>query len=605
MWATAWRFDPPRLLSAQVELIDRGLTTALMATALVALVTAVAYQFTLGDGRIWWWSAATVGLAWTALVVHRILPSPGAPDFDAMRHARYLRGLAALSGGCWGALAVLFIRPGEPDSGTLILCLIAGMSSAALGIFGSVWPVALSYWLCCLVPLIVALARAQGVINWALAAGATAYLWAMSVYSYHASRMTLRSIELRFENEGLVDRLRDQTQRALEAREMVEQALVEAEDANRAKTVFLASASHDLRQPLHAAGLYLGALSRAGLNDRQAHLVRHVMASNEAANEMLGTLLDFSKVDAGVVQPQQRTFALQPLFHKLEQELAPLAESKGLAFRLRDTRLVVQADPALVEMIIRNLLVNAVRYTERGAVLLGCRRRGMRAIVEVWDTGIGIPASQHREVFREFHQLGNPERDRRKGLGLGLSIVDGLARAMGVEVGLASREGRGSVFRLTLPISQAALIASERASEEEDGDLAGLNVLLVEDDESVLAAMSDLLMSWGCACETASSVDEALARLDAFTPHLLLVDYRLRDHRSGLEAVSLIRERLMPDLPAFLITGDTGPQRLREAHASGLVLLHKPVPAERLHAALLSQWRRAQAQAVGRASAAG
>jgi two-component system, sensor histidine kinase len=160
------------------------------------------------------------------------------------------------------------------------------------------------------------------------------------------------------------------------------------------------------------------------------------------------------------------------------------------------------------------------------------------------------------------------------------------------------------VFRLTLPISQAAVIASDRLGEE-GGDLGGLNVLLIEDDESVLAAMSDLLMSWGCACETASSVDQALARLDAFTPHLLLVDYRLRDHRSGLEAVSLIRERLGPDLPAFLVTGDTGPQRLREAHASGLVLLHKPVPAERLHAALLSQWRRAQGQAVGRASAAG
>lgn len=604
MWASALRFDPPRSLSAQVELIDRGLTTAMVATALVTLIAAVAYQFTVGDDRIWWWSVGTVGLAWAGLVAHRLLPAPGQADFEPVRHARFLLTLAALSGACWGALAVLFIRPGEPDSATLVICLIAGMGSAALGIFGSVWPVALSYWLCCLVPLIVALVRAQGTINWALAAGATAYLWAMAVYSFHASRMTLRSIELRFENEGLVDRLRDQTQRALEAREMVEQALVEAEDANRAKTVFLASASHDLRQPLHAAGLYLGALSRAGLNDRQAHLVRHVMASNEAANEMLGTLLDFSKVDAGVVQPQLRTFALQPLFHKLERELAPLAESKGLVFRLRDTRLVVQADPALVEMIIRNLLVNAVRYTERGAVLLGCRRRVGRAVIEVWDTGIGIPASQHREVFREFHQLGNPERDRRKGLGLGLSIVDGLARAMGVEVGLASREGRGSVFRLTLPISQAAVIASDRPGEE-GGDLGGLNVLLIEDDESVLAAMSDLLMSWGCACETASSVDQALARLDAFTPHLLLVDYRLRDHRSGLEAVSLIRERLGPELPAFLVTGDTGPQRLREAHASGLVLLHKPVPAERLHAALLSQWRRAQGQAAGRASAAG
>ena len=604
MWASAWRFDPPEQLSAQVELVDRGLSTALVATALVAVVTAGAYQFSVGDGRVWWWALGTVGWAWLGVVLRLVQPLPGQAGFDPVRRARFLWVQAAFSGACWGLLALFFIRQGEPDSTLLVLCLISGVGSAALGLFGPLWPVALAYWLSCMLPLIVALLRAQGAINWALAFGASAYLWAMAMYSYHVSRMTLRAIALRFENDGLVARLRDQTQRALEAREMVEQALIEAEDANRAKTVFLASASHDLRQPLHAAGLYLGALSRAGLSERQAHLVRHVMASNEAANEMLGTLLDFSKVDAGVVKPQVRSFALQPLLHKLERELAPLAERKGLAFRLRDTRLVVQADPALVEMIVRNLLVNAVRYTERGAVLLACRRRAGRAVVEVWDTGIGIPAAQHREIFREFHQLGNPERDRRKGLGLGLSIVDGLARAMGVEVGLASHEGRGSVFRLMLPISESAVMASERVSQL-GGDLTGLHVLLVEDDEAVLAAMSDLLMHWGCACETAASVDEALARLSAFSPDLLLVDYRLRDHRSGLEAVALIRERLGAGLPAFLITGDTGPQRLREAHASGLVLLHKPVAAERLHAALLNQWRRLQGQAVARASAAG
>lgn len=145
MWASALRFDPPRSLSAQVELIDRGLTTAMVATALVALIAAVAYQFTVGDARIWWWSVGTVGLAWAGLLAHRLLPAPGQAAFDPVRHARFLLTLAALSGACWGALALLFIRPGEPDSATLIICLIAGMGSAALGIFGSVWPVALSY----------------------------------------------------------------------------------------------------------------------------------------------------------------------------------------------------------------------------------------------------------------------------------------------------------------------------------------------------------------------------------------------------------------------------------------------------------------------------
>nr|WP_315199446.1 hybrid sensor histidine kinase/response regulator [uncultured Aquabacterium sp.] len=599
----ALRFDPPRLLAAQMELVDRNLTTALLSSGGVACITALAYQATLGDRRIWWWALSTILLLMGGLLWRAAQPSPAVPAFNPLRHAQGLRVIWALNGSAWGALALLFLRPGEPDSTNLIVVMIAGMSSAGLAVFGPSWPIAMAYWVTCIVPCVIALMRAQGTVNIALGLGGIAYLAAMTVYSYHAARMAARSINLRFENEELVSRLRDQTQRALEARQLVEQALIEAEDANRAKTVFLASASHDLRQPLHAAGLYLGALSRAGLSDRQAHLARQVMVANEAANEMLNTLLDFSKVDAGVVKPQSRSFALQPLCNKLERELAPLAESKGLAFRLRDTRLVAQGDPALVEMIVRNLLVNAVRYTERGAVLIGCRRRGKRVLIEVWDTGIGIPEEQHRQVFREFHQLGNPERDRRKGLGLGLAIVDGLARAMGVEVSLASRPGRGSVFRLALPLSDEAIMHEQRVTMQ--GDLRGLNVLLVEDDEVVLSAMSDLLLTWGCGCETATDVDQALARLDAFTPDLVLADYRLRDHRTGLEAVARIRERLGAGLPALIITGDTAAQRLREAHASGLMLLHKPVPADRLHAALLSQWRLVQGARGGLASAAG
>ena len=567
---------------------------------------AFAYQATLGDTRIWLWAVVTVALALAGMVVRQLGAKPTEPGFDALRYARRTRWVWGLNGAAWGVLGLCFIRPGEPDSTNLVIGMVAGMSSAGLALFGPSWPLAMTYWLSCIVPLIIALMRAQGTVNVALALGGVAYLWAMTVYSYHAAGIALRSIELRFENEGLVERLRDQTQRALESRQLVEEALIEAEDANRAKTVFLASASHDLRQPLHAAGLYLGALSRAGLNERQSHLVRQVTVAHEAANEMLNTLLDFSKVDAGVVKPQSRGFALQPLFHKLERELAPLAESKGLAFRLRDTQLVAQADPALVEMVVRNLLINAVRYTDRGAVLLGCRRRGERAVIEVWDTGVGIPEHQHRQIFREFHQLGNPERDRRKGLGLGLAIVQGLARAMGVDVGLASRPGRGSVFRLSLPICQEAVSQERRVVPQ--GDLRGMRVLLVEDDEAVLAAMADLLHTWGCRCETARSIEEALARLDHFTPHLMLADYRLRDHRTGLQAVQAVRACIEDEVAAIIITGDTAPQRLREAHASGLALLHKPVPAERLHAALLTQWRQIQAQpsgALGPASATG
>ncbi|TAK96481.1 MAG: response regulator, partial [Aquabacterium sp.] len=318
----------------------------------------------------------------------------------------------------------------------------------------------------------------------------------------------------------------------------------------------------------------------------------------------LNTLMDFSKVDAGVVKPQMQPFALQPMLRKLEREMAPLAEEKGLAFRMRDTSVILHADPALVEMILRNLVLNAIRYTERGAVLMACRRRGARAVVEVWDTGIGIPDDHHEEIFREFHQLGNPERDRRKGLGLGLAIVEGLARAMSVDVSLKSVPGRGSVFRLGLPISLSPWREADVVPHDEP-DLSGLRVLLIDDDETVRSAMCDLLANWGCWCEAVASDDEALRVLNRFDPDVVLADYRLRSHRTGLQAVEAVRQRLGHDVPAAIITGDTATERLREAHDSGLPLLHKPVPADRLQSMLFSLWREAVNRPPWSASATG
>jgi CheY-like chemotaxis protein len=381
---------------------------------------------------------------------------------------------------------------------------------------------------------------------------------------------------------------------------MAEEALRDAEEANRAKSVFLASASHDLRQPLHALGLFLTALGHTQLDARQRQMWRHVEASSAAASEMLNTLLDFSKVDAGVITPQPQVFPMQPLMHKLERHFAPQANEKGLVFRVRDTALAVRADPRLVEQVLRNLLTNAIRYTERGGVLVGCRRRGDQAVLEVWDTGIGIESAQHQTIFQEFHQLGNPERDRTKGLGLGLAIVQGLAQAMAATVSLGSRPGRGSVFRLSLPLSLEAAVPEAQAPEPVvDALLAGVRVLLIDDDEAVRVAMAELLMAWGCACEVAGAEAEAVQLLDRFAPDVVLADFRLRDHRTGPQAIEAVRARLGRAVPAIIVTGDTAADRLRTAVGSGMTLLHKPVGSVPLQRALAQ----ALAQASGQADA--
>lgn len=579
----AWQFERPRLLVAQMTLLDGNLSGAFVVSCIVSWLTAAAFVLIAEDLRAVWWALLTTAVSVGCLLVRKVLPPPD----DVARVARYaqaVRMMAALLGCCRGAMAPWLMDAAHPESITLVLGMSAGMSSGGLAVFAPSWPVAMAYWVCSVLPVAITLLDLGGAVNVTLGLGVLIYLWAMTVFSYHTSRMALRSITLRFENEGLIQRLRDQTERAMAARQIAEDALDEAEEANRAKTVFLASASHDLRQPLHALTLTLATLGRTPLTPRQQQLLAHASASADAAGEMLHTLLDFAKIDAGVVRPAPQPFALQGTFDKLSREFTPLADAKGLGWRARPTGCAAYADPALVEVVLRNLLLNAVRYTERGRVLLAARSQGPHVAIEVWDTGIGIPEAEQPHVFKAFHQVDNPERDRHKGLGLGLSIVDGLARAMGAEVDLRSRPGRGSVFRLILPATAASMAAMPPVMPV--CDLRGLRVLLVDDDEPVRQALGDLLTDCGCWCEAVDSQEAALHLLRGFTPEVLLVDYRLRAHRNGVQAVEAIRAELGRAVPAILVTGDTAPERLREAHASGLTLLHKPVPAGQLLTAL-------------------
>ncbi len=353
-----------------------------------------------------------------------------------------------------------------------------------------------------------------------------------------------------------------------------------------AQTRFLAAAGHDLRQPIHAQGLFLDVLSHTELNKRQRKLLDHISAACDATAEMINTLLDFSRIETGAIEPRVQSFRLQPLLNKIEREFEQQADAKHLAYRSRETDLVVRSDPMLVELILRNLVSNAIRYTAKGGLLVAARKRGDTALLEVWDTGIGISPKHLHVVFLEFHQLDNPERDRRKGLGLGLSIADGLARMLGHSLSLVSAPQRGSVFRLRLPIAVEAPVEVLRLAQHKTQTLQA-RVLVIEDDEAVRVGMLHLLRDWGCACEGAESIEQALAAVGAFKPDAVISDYRLREQRTGLEAIAALRELLGANLPALLITGDTAPDRLREAQSSGIPLLHKPISPDQLYRELV------------------
>lgn len=577
LWHAA---ETPRLLAAQLALLDGNVATALRASVLAAWLTAGAFVFALDDVRVALWALCVSLWCGVGAQVHRRLPRPEGPqgEASAYRYRRVMRWVCLGLGGMWGVLPVCFIDPAQPASLHIVVGVMAGLSSGGLLVFSPVWTLAWAFWLSCMLPLIVSLLRLQDPVMTSLAVGGMLYLVAMALYARHAGAAVRRSLALRLDNEDLVQRLREQTQQAQAARAQAEQAQQKAEEADRAKSLFLASASHDLRQPLHAAGLFLGSLARAGLNDRQAALLAHAQASNTAASDMLNTLLDFSKVGTGMIEPQPHSFVLQTLFHKLERELAPWAADKGLHLRMRDTLLTPFADPGLVELILRNLLLNAIRYTERGGVLLACRQRAGQAVIEVWDTGIGIPAQSHEQIFQAFQQLDNPQRDRRNGLGLGLAIVQGLARAMDVSVTLVSQPGRGTVFRLGLPLGLMPVRVPE-PTPSPVAALQGLRVLLVDDDACVRLAMQDLMTVWGVQCEVAPSTEAALRCLSHFRPDVVLADYRLHSLHNGVQAVVAIRARLGVPVPAALVTGDTAAERAQEAQMQGLAVLHKPVSA--------------------------
>lgn len=505
------------------------------------------------------------------------------PDTPEMtrRLVLELRLIYGLEGALWGALPWITFDTCTVMGNVLAIAVILGVSASRMMQLSPVPSVFLSYILTGAVVTTPKVLFYEGIPYHALGLGGLIFVIVLIRQAGVNSRTLVTSIRLRFEKQQLLEQLNAQMRITEAARQTAEATLIVADNAKRAKSKFLAAAGHDLRQPAQAQGLFLELLSRTALDEHQRQLLDNLRAAYGASVDLLDSLLDFSRIEAGVIQPKLQNFALQALLTKIEHEFGPQADAKNLVYRSRDTDLALYCDPVLVELILRNLVSNAIRYTDRGGLLVSCRKRGKLAVLEVWDTGIGIAPEQYPEVFREFQQLNNPERDRHKGLGLGLAIVDNLAHQLSLTVGLASRVGRGSVFRVSLPLSteppQTTAVASDSAPYP-----CRARVLVIDDDKAVRTGLRLLLQDWGCQCDAVESIEEALAIARQRPPSVVISDYRLRGHATGAEAITALRALLGQSLPALLITGDTAPQRLVEAQASGILLLHKPVPPAEL-----------------------
>jgi signal transduction histidine kinase/CheY-like chemotaxis protein len=368
----------------------------------------------------------------------------------------------------------------------------------------------------------------------------------------------------------------------------VEERTQQLEMANLAKSRFLAAASHDLRQPLHALGLFVAQLRPDMSAQDRSRIVERINASVAAMNELFNALLDISKLDAGALTPNVMDFPVAQLLLRIDQTFAEPARQKDVSLQVLPSDAWVRCDFILLERILFNLVSNAVRYTKRGGVVVACRKRGERLRIEVWDTGPGIAEDQRQNIFSEFYRVGDPDRDERAGLGLGLAIVDRLCTLLGLPIELTSVVGKGSRFTVVASRATAQVVAAERpiAARASVDASSGKLIVVIDDDAPVRDGMRGLLRSWGCRVVSGDTAAAAIKGLgpQGPAPDLVISDYQLSDGKTGIEAIEQVRREFGDAIPAFLISGDTHSEPLSQARANGLHLLHKPVDPMTLRA---------------------
>jgi signal transduction histidine kinase len=475
--------------------------------------------------------------------------------------------------GCTHALGLVAFPAHTDFKFAIQSMLLVGLCSGAVATTAGYRPVFVAY----LAPVIGAL-----VLGWAahsqpvavIIAVFGAVLLALAADSF---RLFRESFEIRLQQVKLNARLRD--------------ALWQAEQANRAKTRFLAAASHDLRQPIHTVSLFAAALALRPLDPVTRDISRHIDEALQKLAGQLDALLDVSKLDAGVVPVHPAPFAVAAFMQRMEQQYAPQAAARSLALSFAmsgeaSARTLAWSDENLLGRAVGNLIDNAIKYSHAGVVGLSLHAQGGRLVIGVEDSGPGIPLEEQARVFEEFYQLGNRERDRSNGLGLGLSIVQRLAALLPARLEMVSLPGCGTSFYLILPVYMGAP-HSVQADQPASNALAGLTVLVVDDEAAVRQGMQALLQELGATVLLAEGASQALALVAHQRPDLLLADMRLRGSDDGIAVTRALRARL-PLLPAVLLSGDTSPARLREASEAGIPLLHKPVPLAQLQSLVAS-----------------
>jgi two-component system, sensor histidine kinase len=563
--------------AAQIKMVSDGAPRNTGAGILAAIIIAAAVILQAADYSALykagiWFVLLTAGLVRGILMSYRA-SRESLGTHAILQHGRRLARNSAYCAVIWGAASWLLLPASTPELEVLVLTAIAmvlmGGASAQAAYRGLV----LSSALLLSLTFVAGLFRLGDRNHLFLGIGFLLFTFVTIMFARHQEDALRKQVLFGLEAESL--------------RADAENERARADAASRAKTAFLAAASHDLRQPMHALVQYCAHLKRENRDVRLDETIKRIDWSLNAMQDLLDSILDLSKIMIGGVQPVITTVRAGSLLERLDAQLRPMATSKGLHFVIGKGDALIRTDDVLLERILRNLTLNAVRYTQTGRVLVRCRLREESADLQVWDTGIGIPREELSKIYDPFYQVANEARDRRKGLGVGLAIVRQLCEILGHDIRVRSVVGKGTVFVVRVPLSREP-VSEETVSRGEDVSqrdyVRGAFVILIDDDKISREASEQTLREFGCRVLCASSGIDAVAKLQnqEFAPNIIIADYRM-EGETGLEAIKMVTDNLNAlfgegfSIPALVVSGDTSPEELRRVTESGYPMLHKPV----------------------------
>ncbi|MCS6945956.1 MAG: ATP-binding protein [Sutterellaceae bacterium] len=489
------------------------------------------------------------------LRVARAFRTAGSEVAQVRRWARRWTVLAAAAGMLWGAAGVLFFAPEQPLQQLLVVAVILGVTFGSLTLYATHPPALFAFLPLALLPLIVRMLLQHDPAYYTAAAVVFAVFGFTTFLARNFGEAMFESVKNNYENEVLVAQL-------MAEKKIAEDARRAAETATRSKTQFFAAASHDLRQPLQAIGIYVSLLRKRAQGPLEP-LVASLSSAVESLSKLVEELLEISRLESGAIQPRIQQVLLDDVFRSLEQEFMPQAAAKGLALRVRRCGLAIDSDPLLLLRVLRNLLANAIKYTKKGGVLLAARRRGGLVSIGVWDTGPGIQKHELDRIFEEFYRGSTSRGQEKGGFGLGLSIVKRICSVLGHPLVVTTRPGTGSVFRVEVPLSTVPR-RHERSRahvlESAIQEIPGRTLVVLEDNEEILNSLTKLLASWGADIISATSFNASLMKRLGVRRHvdLIVADQNLGNPISGVEAVFRIRELVGRPVPVVMLTAVQG-----------------------------------------------